>query len=66
MGWNHKTEKAGWWLFFLFPAVGVIASAVLLPFILWHPVVFYILLGVFFVVGLVIVFRWSGRKDKNE
>jgi 4-hydroxybenzoate polyprenyltransferase len=65
MGWNYKSEKASWWLFFLFPMIPMIC-ALFVPFIHQNPVLFYILFVVLFVVGFIIVWKRAGEKDKKE
>lgn len=65
MGWNHKSEKASWWLLFLFPIIGMLCSA-LFPFMNRSPVLFCILFVALSVLGFIVVWRRAGRNDKQE
>ncbi|MEN8126731.1 MAG: hypothetical protein ABFR90_02885 [Planctomycetota bacterium] len=65
MGWNHKSEKAGWWLILLFPVVGAMLPAIVVPFVHLSPILFCILLGVLFVIGFIIVWISVGKKNKQ-
>ena len=69
MGWNHKSEKAGWWFLFFLPLIPAIAVMILgpfFPFVHRHPVLSCILFGVLFLIGLVIVWKRAGKKDRQE
>ena len=65
--WNEKKTMI-WGFFVLSFGLPVVAMvfATLFPFMHRHPILFWILAGISFVVGLVIVCRWAGRKDENE
>jgi len=67
MGWDPKSEKAGWWLLFLFPVIaGCIVPMILVPFIRIPPIVLVLIFLFIFVVGLIIVCKRAGKNDKKE
>jgi hypothetical protein len=65
MGWNHKSEKAGWLLLLFFPAIPMLC-AILFPFIHQSPILACILFGVIFVFGFIVIWKRTGKKDKQE
>ncbi|MHC4883311.1 MAG: hypothetical protein ACYTFX_06915 [Planctomycetota bacterium] len=66
MGWNHKSEKASWWLFLLLPIFAGLSSIILAPFINLHPIVLLLVGCILFVAGFIIVLKRTGKKDKKE
>ena len=65
MGWNHKYEKAGWWLFFLVPVVIPLMMSIVLPLAYNNPVMFWILLISIFIIGIIIIWKRIDKKDKK-
>jgi hypothetical protein len=69
MGWNYKSEKASWWLFFflpLIPSIAVVFFGPLFPFVHRYPVLSGFLFGVLFVLGFIVIWKRTGKKDKKE
>ena len=65
--WNEKWTML--WGFYLLEIVFLgllLISIFMFSFMFNHPVLFCILLGVLFVLGFVIVWKRSGKKDKRE
>ena len=63
MGWNHKTEIAGWIFILLFPIIAGLMG-LFVPFIHNHPILFWILIVFLFIIGFIIVVKWTGRKKQ--
>ena len=65
MGWNHKTESAGWLFLFAIPIIAMIVAIIggtLFPFIHNHPILFWVMVVVLFVIGFIFVCRRTGKK----
>lgn len=62
MGWNYKSEQAGWWLLFLFPVLPMIMS-VFIVFVHNHPVLFWVLVVIIFIAGLIVACTRTAKKD---
>ena len=65
--WNEKWTML--WGFYLLEIAFLgllLISIFMFSFMFNHPVLFCILLGVLFVLGFVIVWKRSGKKDKRE
>ena len=63
--WNGKQDVIGLMLILLFPVIVAITVGILLPLILRHPFAFWVIVFFWFLLGLFIVCKRIGKKDKK-
>ncbi|MHC4291146.1 MAG: hypothetical protein ACYSTR_02900 [Planctomycetota bacterium] len=65
--WNEKWTML--WGFYLLEIVFLgllLISIFMFSFMFNHPILFWVMVGVLFLIGLVIVWKRAGKKDKQE